>query len=548
MSNFDHRLQFKVLLSPMLVLAFASHLSGCSGSARVQGSSDTAKANATNTQLVPSAKPVEASTTGVDVKTPRAPASTAASPFHIVADVDYAAELQRLGKTSVLVAGGQVLPIRDNTVTYDPKFALTNEMISDGARGAFQSLLGSFPDGLYASVVRPAGRTGFTELYKWSGSKWASQYNSDEATFVLDIQPWLNGTVLMVETHNFSGEYRFTALPKSTKVFVPEPNDRKWKGASSMCEMGFSPDALRTLPSGHAFLTGVTCSLNDGPQSGQNAVKRWSAENKAGTVDILPDIGEKNFTLVNLALRNDKDAYIGGNTAPLRYGKPTSLAPYMAHFDGKSWMTDTLPFSDSIASLDVDTNGKLWIISSKGVVFSRLAGGAWTEVSLPGGGEDQAPIEASTIWARGPGDEWIVGTYKSRYVVLHSGPAGEKAQLPDLETMNDTSAELAMPTPLTWRCTTPFVLLFTLSKVAPPDFDYPASREALKGHTEFDGAQFVEFKRLDKRYMGAFVPDSEMGKKLVELIKKKVPNSTPQLVCHAPKPSRAIEIDLSSGK
>ncbi len=545
MNNIDHRLHSKVSFSPTLVLAVASVLAGCSGSAQVHGSSDAPKPDATNAQSVSSAKPAESSGTSVDAKPTRSPASTAISPFHIVADVDYAAELQRLGKTSVLVAAGQVLPIRDNTVTFDPKFALTSEIVSDGVRGAFQSLLGSFPDGLYASVVRPAGRTGFTELYKWSGTKWASQYNSDESTFVLDIQPWLNGTVLMVETHNFSGEYRFTALPKSTKVFVPEPSDRKWKGASSMCEMGFIPDAVRTLPSGHVFVTGVTCDLKGGPQSGQTSVKRWSAENKTGTVDALPDIGGKNFTLVNLALHNEKDAYIGGNTAPLIYGKPTSLSPYMAHFDGKAWTLDTLPFSDSIASLDVDANGKLWIVSSKGVVFSRSTGGRWTEISLPVGGEDRTPIEASTIWARGPGDEWIVGSYKSRYVVLHSGPAGQMAQLPDLETMTDTAAELAMPTPLTWRCTTPFVLLFTLSKVAPPDFDYPATREALKGHTEFDGARFIEFKRLDKRYMGAFVPDAEMGKKLVELVKKKVPNSTPQLVCHAPKPSRGIEIDLS---
>jgi hypothetical protein len=148
---------------------------------------------------------------------------------------------------------------------------------------------------------------------------------------------------------------------------------------------------------------------------------------------------------------------------------------------------------------------------------------------------------------------WIVGAYKSktgdeRYTVLHTGtPTTEVAKLPDLETMGDTVQELAMPTPFTWRCATPFVLLYTLSKVAPPDFDYPATRAALKGHSEFQGAQFIEFKRLDKRFMGAFVPDAEMGKKLVELVKKKVPNTTPQLACHAPKPSRVLEMDLSAG-
>lgn len=311
MTNNEHRTFFQVSFSTTFVLSIASILAGCSGSAQVHGSSDASKADATNTQSVPSAKSAKSSATTSGTNAPRGSASPANSPFHIVADVDYAAELQRLGKTSVLVASGQLLPIRDNTVTFDAKFALSSEMVSDGVRGAFQTLLGSFPDALYASVVRPSGRTGFTELYKWSGSKWTSHYSSDESTFVLDIQPWQNGSVLMVEAHSFSGEYRFSVLPKSAKVFVPEPYDRKWKGASSMCEMGFIPDALRTLPSGHVFMTGVICSLNDGPQSGQTAIKHWSAENKAGTIDALPDVGNKNFTLVNLALHNDKDAYVG---------------------------------------------------------------------------------------------------------------------------------------------------------------------------------------------------------------------------------------------
>jgi hypothetical protein len=551
MSNVDPRLPFHYSYSSLYSLAILASLAGCGGSTPAHGSSDATKGDVGQTQPVPSAKPAPsspstASTVVAAAEKPSTPPSTsqAVSPFHIVADVDYSFDVQHLGKNTVLLAAGQLLPIRDNTVTFEPKYALTQEILGDGVRGAFQVLLGSFPDALYASVVRPSGRTGLTELYKWTGSKWTSSYSSDESTFVMDIQPWQNGTVLMVETNNFSGEFRFSALPKTTQVFLPEPHGGKWFGASSMCETGFIPDALHTLPSGHAFMTGITCSKNGAPTDSQTAVKRWSPDNKAGTVDVLPDIGNKVFTPIQLVLRNEKDATIGGNTAPLGYGKPSSKAPYLAHFDGKTWTTSTLPFSDEIVSLDVDSNGQLWIVSSTGVLFTRPAGGVWTEVSLPVAGEDRSPITATAVWTPGAGDEWIIGSYKSRSVLLHSGPPSEMAKLPDLETMEDVSTELAMPTPLTWRCSTPFVLLFTLSKVAPPDFDYPATREALKGHTEFDGAQFIEFKRLDKRYMGAFVPGVEMGKKLVDLVKKKVPNSTPQLVCHAPKPLRAIDIDL----
>jgi len=315
-----------------------------------------------------------------------------------------------------------------------------------------------------------------------------------------------------------------------------------------MFEQGFIPEGLRTLPSGHAFMTGTICSPGDGPQDGQTGVKHWSPDDPKGTVAVLPEIGNKGFGLVHLVLRDEKDAYVGGNTTSLRYGERKDKTPYLAHFDGKSWTRYTLPFSDAITSLDVDAQGKVWIASATGAVFSRPAGGKWEEVMLPVGGEERKPMEGKSIWTRGPGDEWIIGAYGSRYVVLHSGPPGEKAELPDLDTMETQVAELAMPVPLTWRCSTPFALLYTLSKVAPPDYDYPATREALKGHIEFKGAQFIEFKRLDKRYMGAFVPDAETGKQLVEFVKKKVPNSTPQLVCHAPKATREIKIDLVGGR
>jgi len=219
MTNID-RLYSNVLIG---ALAFLSGLAGCGAGTQGSGSSGAPKGEMTSTAAAATVKP---STSAVS-PAPKLPPS---SPFHIVADVDYALELQRLGKAAVIVAGGQLLPIRDNTVTFDPKFALTTEVRGDGINGAFQFLLGSFPDALYAAVVRPSGRTGFNELYKWTGSKWTSDYSTEVTTFVLDIQPWLNGTLLMVEAHSFSGEFKFTALPKTTKVFVPEPRQHKWLG------------------------------------------------------------------------------------------------------------------------------------------------------------------------------------------------------------------------------------------------------------------------------------------------------------------------------
>lgn len=548
MKNRFNRSAVAVTWHSAIALVVASSL-GCGGSA-ANGSSGTSIATGTKPTDVSADKPKDDSKKDAPPKsgeqgTPPAK-SEGVSPFHILADVDYELELHRLGKNAVFMGGGQILPVRDNTITFDPKFALTQEIRGDGVTGAFQNLLGVFPESFYASVVRASGRTGLNELYKWTGSKWTSEYATQESMSVLDVQPWINGTMLALEFNTMYGDFSFSVLPKGSKVFIPEPNDLKRSKSIGMCASGFIPASISTVPSGHAFVVGTTCTPDNGAEDGKAGIKHYSSTNPKGSFEVLPGIGKNSLSEPGLILRNEKDAYVAADLMMQQGGRTTGSSPYLAHYDGTTWTTSTLPFSDSITSFDYDAQGKLWVVSNKGAIYSRVEGGSWTPVVLPAG-PGASPIVPKQIWARAPGDEWILGIAGNRSVVLHSGPPGPMAQLPDLETMEDKVTELAMPTPLTPRCMTPFVLLYTLSKVAPPDFDYPATREALKGWQEFAGATFIEFKRLDKRFMGAMVEDVEMGKKMVNLIKTKVPNSTPQLVCHAPKPSRVIEIDLSPG-
>ena len=97
-------------------------------------------------------------------------------------------------------------------------------------------------------------------------------------------------------------------------------------------------------------------------------------------------------------------------------------------------------------------------------------------------------------------------------------------------------------------CGSPFVLLFTLAKTAPAGYDFPSTRDALKGHVELSGARFLEFTRGGKRFFGASVPTGDLGKKLVAIVAGKVKGSTPQLVCDAPTATRTLDIDLATGK
>lgn len=532
--------------------ALVSSLSGCGGS-QVESSGSTGvpkgQTTTTTTAVASPDKPAASAVATAQNVTPP-PSDSPPSPFHIVAEAPYELQLRRIGKSAMFMADFEFLQIQGNKVAFDPNFALTKEVRGDGMTGAFESLLGSLPNALYASVVRPSGRTGFTEIYKWTGTKWISDYASKETISVLDIQPWLNGTLLVVEQHSLMGRYQFSVWPKSAKVFVPEPHEIKWDASMDFCSLGFIPKTLRTLPSGHAFMIGDSCTVDNGKEKEAVGIKRWSATDSKGTLDVLPEGGHPGFAVVDLVLHNEKDAYVAANMTSERKGPPKSFdsTPYLAHFDGKSWTQDTLPFSDGISGIEVDSQGTVWLASLKGELYSRTAGGKWVPVTLPFAGEDRKPIRALNIWSRAPGDEWVLGADGKRYFALHTGPAVEKTVLPNHQAMSDIVDELDMPTPLTWHCMTPFVLIYTLSKVAPPDFDYPATRDALKGHTEFADASFIEFKRLDKRYMGAIVTDVQMGKNLVELVKKKVPNSTPQLACHSPKPSRQLDFGLTPKK
>lgn len=551
MNRISSRFSSSALVLLTCLGPLVSSLSGCGGShAESSGSSGAPKGTATSGGMASQDKPAGSAGSAALTETKAPPTPPAApSPFHIVAEASYELQLQRLGKSALLMADFEILQFTGNSVTFDPQFAVTKELRGDGMTGSFETLLGFLPNGLYASVVRPTGRTGFSEIYKWTGTKWISDYSSKATTGVIEIQPWINGTVLVVEMHSLLGQYQFSTWPASTKVFVPEPRAMKWDPPSDACGLEFVPKVLRTLPSGHAFVVGDSCTVVNGKAKEQVAIKRWSATEPKGKLDELPNGTNPGFAVVNLVLQNEKDAYVAANLSQVRGGGATTHdpVPYLAHFDGNTWTPETLPFQGGISSMDVDTQGTVWLVSLDGGVYSKRAAGTWASVTLPATSDAAKPIRARSIWSRAPGDEWVIGTDGKRYFVMHAGPAVEKTVLPNHQAMTDVVEELAMPSPLTWHCMTPFVLIYTLSKVAPPDFDYPATREALKGHREFADARFIEFKRLDKRYMGAFVTDAQMGKKLVEFVKQKIPNSTPQLACHSPKASRELDFGLSAG-
>src|SRR6185503_7008099 len=120
------------------------------------------------------------------------------------------------------------------------------------------------------------------------------------------------------------------------------------------------------------------------------------------------------------------------------------------------------------------------------------------------------------------------------------GSEGEKAP-----AKAKAFGQVKPPTP---GCKNLFVVLYKLSRVAPPDYDFPLTREALKGHTEFSDVRFAETEDAGTRYLVAFVPSFARGQKLLSLVREKVPTARPQMLCgEPPRTNRSLSIDLRTG-
>jgi hypothetical protein len=294
------------------------------------------------------------------------------------------------------------------------------------------------------------------------------------------------------------------------------------------------------------------------------AVERWAPGAKKGTLEPLPGTSvtglSNGFTasaaVTGMAVRSATDVVVSAEKlTEQRDWKQREVRTLMAHFDGSNWQEKSSPVPGFVKSLAAASDGALFLTNDRGELYSGKALDALEIVPLPAelSGLPEKPYAVS-IWSPGPGDVWALvqmlrksekGPSDSRYFLLHTRPATSK--LPTVEEFQKVERAYRLPGPPVDWCTTPFVLLYTLGRKAPANYDYPSTRVALRGHAEFGvrGVEFLEFERMGTRYFGARVPDFTLGKKLATLVEKKVPGSTPELVCHDPPTLRTLAIDLT---
>jgi hypothetical protein len=403
------------------------------------------------------------------------------------------------------------------------------------------------------------------------------------------------------------GKWRFLFDSKKKGVTVPVMADAP-KGLPCPKRL-YRYLELASLPAGELFGLGQACVAEDEgaeawggfmPSKGPLAVERWAAGARTSTLDVLPGqsglrraYSENVTARTSIYARSPNDVYVASSLSA--DGTEAGVRPYVAHFDGRAWSEIAMPAKGWLTSFaaaskdemlwaeiggalykkpavhtgkdgpwervtpqiqndlrfwEIGPDASLWVRYGD-ALFRRPQGGAWEEIAMPSRDSNgKAAVYLPTrltFW----NSEVIVVSDKEEgredqenAAILRSTKpeAVLRAKAPRPELAPSALVKAATP-----RCSEVFVVLYKLAKTAPADFDFPLTREALKGHREFAKAEFAETLDGGRRYFVAFVPTFAMGQSLVKLVTEKVKGSAPQLLCGKPAVNRKIKFDLGTG-
>jgi hypothetical protein len=480
----------------------------------------------------PAAQPVAIPEPAADDPGPPSPFSVAA-----VGQSDDMFLAPLAGGHAFLITGKTVFDLEGDDVAYNEK----RQAGLDQIPGALIGAGGAWPKSAWVATIEQLMRAGTSVLYRWEGLQWVPRRNNFGAQYgnsiLLGFGPWSKGRTLALIVSQMGSGARFDVIDGSPaappKIVGPRTGG---------CSARVQPVAFASLESGEIFMAGRTCTdahdAYSSPTEWENerwAVERWAAGAGKSKIDELPPLGSVT-AIVALA---PNDVYVGGNEAG------DAARPALLHFDGTAWTTATPPGEGSgpFSALSKSPEGTLYAIVD-GAVWSRVRGEPWERMRLPHGAS--GPMAAQQLWPRGDGDLWVLASGG----LLHTRPPTKQFDLAAFDSNQPDAHDVlaTMPKPPSPSCKTPFVLLYTLGKNAPEEYDYPATRAAIKGHPEFKGkVLFIEFERGERRMLGARVKDFKAGQALADLVRQKVPSSTPQLACHDPKPKRTLIIDFKTG-
>ncbi|WP_437691819.1 WD40/YVTN/BNR-like repeat-containing protein [Sorangium sp. So ce176] len=391
-------------------------------------------------------------------------------------------------------------------------------------------VVGRWPDSIDVIATGDTGRTGIAELWTLGPRGWQQRHEKHGNAFVGLAKIGASVVALQAPVMAPFHESQFVA------VRGPKPGLKLTPSVKKECSIeGFDMPTQRTAVLPHAVgSTGDGKVLSYGRScAGEPSLELWQP-------------GARTSAILGLDLAKREDH--GGAPPQVLAGAANDawiFDGFASRFDGATWKEVEGPSPGAgVADAAVAGDGTLWVLSD-GAVFARR-GETWERTPLPEGvkAHDLATASDGTLWIAAGGALLRHGKPGER----SGAPAGATVPLDKAPGQAPMSSQRQLVKPGGPTCPRNLVVLYTFSKITPDDYDFPLTRKALKGHTEFASARFAVTRDGGRRFFAALVPSFDMGQKLSALIRKEVQGSSPNVVCADPEILRELTLDLKSGE
>jgi len=400
---------------------------------------------------------------------------------------------------------------------------------------------GSSPGTLWATVVRGDGRIGSGELYRSGPKGWSRARPAlPQTRMYFGIGGWSDGRVLALHGYIMPGpspvsSFEIVSGPPAPLPVLAKAPDSPRNDPSDECKYFgtlLKPEQLAVLTSGHVFVMGPTCSHET------LAVEHWEPRQTQSSVHIFMGLGDQ-FHAVKLLARSETDVVLFVNL------KEHSM---LARFDGVAWTSESLALGDRLTDAHQAPDGTLFAIVEPGAALAPsqlwwrpLGQATFTQLSLPlPAGSNTG---ATAVAASSKDDIWVT----AGGALFHSRPARSGPRKIDRSEALQTTGSVQLPKAAGPSCTDVYVLLYGITQHTPANYDFPLTRKALAGRSEFEDVVLAETEDNGKRFFGAFVKDFAQGTRLAQVVREAVAGSIPAVLCVKPKRIREIKIDWKTG-
>ncbi|XXX74779.1 hypothetical protein WMF30_44720 [Sorangium sp. So ce134] len=419
--------------------------------------------------------------------------------------------------------GAAVGVLKDGKIEFPKRLRLPGWWV------AVTGVYGRYPDQLDLIATGTTGRTGVAEHYVLGAQGWVQRVS--EAGLWFTGVARMGSSVVGLVGPTMIGAPRFITLrgPRVGLTITPAPKKapcRGWEAPLPYPEAEVRPLAFGATRDGTALSYGNDCT-------GESALEVWKPGEKRATIMRVPALSEGQIpddarTLILPGPGEGEAWLVDGGVLRYQGGELKKIDPPAK--------------GAGVLTASAAPDGTLWAIAD-GALFARK-GEAWEQAPLPDG------VKAQDVAVGNDGAVWVA----AGGAILKHGGAGEAAgAAPGTIHLQKgpppkPKPSRPFPEPGGPKCPQNLVVLYTFSKTAPDDYDFPLTRKALKGRMEFSQARFVVTRDMGQRFFAAFVPSWDLAKKLQERIKTDVQGSTPQIVCAEPEVVRDLKLDLKTGE